>query len=133
MAIDGFIYKPLDESLIERIKGTKGINLGEYDSRRFCEVTRLKGKGVSSAQLIFGKDIEIPFGTQSQGPDSKEGTKHLDYLVGLVVDGPNTHKRGYRESIEKLMLEYLGVQKNAIEYLGIYSGDRAKFVTDFEN
>ena len=133
MAIDGFIYKPLDENLIKRIKGTEGINIGEYGSRRFSVVTRLEGKDVSSAQLIFGKDIEMPFGIQLQGPDTKEGTRHLDYLIGLVVDGPNTHQKGYRESIEKLMLEHLGVQKDALEYLGIYSGDRAKLVTDFED
>lgn len=70
--------KIMDKNLIKKIKGTEEINMGEYGSRGFSVVTILERKDVSSVQLIFGKDIEMPFGTQFQGPDAKEGTRHLD-------------------------------------------------------
>lgn len=130
MATDAYLYKPLDSSLIERIDKEERIHKKTFNViPPFVEL--IEPEDIACAHLSFGKYINMPFGTQNQGPEEKDGTMILVHLVALVVDGPNTHLRGYKKQIEKEMLKKLGLDDSAVKYLGIYSGDRAKLVTDF--
>jgi len=134
MATDGFIYEALSQELIEKINNAPGFTKErKVCSRHYSEIITLLKRDIGSAQLVFGRDIDMPFGTQYQNKSTATEKKHFDYLVSLVVDGPNTHQPGYRKSVEKDMLDYLEIKKEDVEYVGIFSGNRWILVTDFND
>ena len=97
MATDGFIYEALGEDLIKRIDNTPG--LGKHHSRKWVGIKLLE-RNIGSPELMFGKDIEMFFGTQYQTLSNPEGKKHFSHIISLVVDGPNTHQPDYKKSEE---------------------------------
>ncbi len=141
MGINAFIYEAESEKIKEEIdwaviKG-KLVHLlkfqtgSPYTKSIKPEFNDDHGTYKSLRQVSFGKNIEMPVGALNA--DVLDGTKTIEYMVAVIVDSPVTHRKGQRETTQESLYQEFETDKKGLQFIGIYSGDTDRLVTDFHN